>query len=61
MCLRGDDIHMYECSKGPMSVFLVRMLMMCTRRICSKSHTEGYLGRILCTSAYMCIFVCSVV
>ena len=35
------------------------MIYVCIK--CSESHMVGFLGRILCTSAYGCIFVCIVV
>ena len=50
-----------ECGEGHMAGFLVFVLMMCANIKSSKSCMAGFIGGILCTSAYRCIFVCSVV
>ena len=50
-----------KCSEGHMVGFLVCLLMMYECRKCSKNHMTGFIGEILCTSVYMCIFICSVV
>ena len=47
-----------KCSEGNIVGFLVYV---CVRRKCSKRHIVVFLGGLLCTSAYMCIFVCIVV
>ena len=61
-CVSVEKIYACrKCIEVHMVGFFFCVLMMCARRNCSKSHMEGFLGRLLCTSAYRCIFVCSVV
>ena len=50
-----------KCSESHIAGFLVCVLMIYACIKCSESHMAGFLCGILCTSAYGCIFVCSVV
>ena len=50
-----------KCIEGHMASFLACVLMLYKRRKWSKSHMAEFFGGILCTSAYRCIFICSVV
>ena len=49
-----------KCSKSHMSGFIVCFLTIYACRKCTKSHIADFLGGILCTCAYRCIFLCSV-
>ena len=44
-----------------MAGFILCVLMIFVYRKFSKSHMAGFLGGLLCASAYRCIFICSVV